>query len=645
MAGGGKKLGCGCALALLAPVLLALCVVMPNVTSAGASAAGGANGETPKIGIEEYLTQEGAPTEGAKYYNYAAGGNVSQTDSSATPWCASFASWCLNEAGLVETGYATVDAAAGMHANYYSDNPDKGSVYEPGSGYTPVPGDLYVRNWNGEEYADHIGIVAGTCTEDTGYIDALIESASDEGIHGKRKAHLKAALADVRATDGMIMTVEGNTGDSSGSGEGGNSLGIKTPTLDSMTNCWFLHPYGGSFYATGSGEFTKYDLTDDELKQIASICVREQGSSIAGVAAEASLIANIYEMGNRGFKTLPSFVRNCGWWGSKAGECMDERNCTSEQLAAVRTVLNDGKRTLPKYVNEHDWLKEDIDYVIVDGKHKDKYDRSNYIQHKTKIHQDPSRFEGGGTTYYFFCFPNPSNPECDPFGYTSKKLREKYGDECYSLDKSGKVVSSSKKKSESKIGWLSDAKGAKVTKVSSSKFEHGNKNRANQKYIMLHDTEVKGAGPTAIASSWKNSGGGYIAAHFVIGRDGTIVQCVSLDQIAHHAGYGDKGHNKKFGVIKSGDDEKGVVSIGSKYPDYGMNSCSIGIEICHASGESYTVKQLQALDKVIAAIDSYFGFESTIIDHKAWRTSNSDTSKAFAKYLKNYKQYRSYRKK
>ena len=641
MAGAGKRVVLGIGLALLAPALLALSVVMPNVTSAGASAAGGANGETPKIGIEEYLTREGAPTEGAKYYNYAAGGNLTQTDSSNSPWCASFASWCLNEAGLVEAGYATVDAAAGMHAKYYDDNPDMGSIYEPGSGYEPVPGDLYVRNWDGDEHADHIGIIAGTCTEDTGYIDALIESASDEGIHGQRKQRLKAALDDVRATEGMILTVEGNTGDTSGSGDGGNSLGVKTPTLDSMTNCWFLHPFGGSSFATGSGEFDKYSLTEDELKQIASLCAQEQGSTI-GAAAEASLMANLFEQRGKSWKTLYNYVRTSGWW-SEAAKYMDRRSCTKEQLAAVRTVLIDGKRTLPKYVNEHDCLELDIAYVTTSGRRIDKSDKSKFVPHETVLHQDTNRIKGGGS-YIFFCFPDPSNPACDPFGYTSKKLRKQYGEECYSIDKSGKSVTSSSKKAESKDGWLATAEGAKVTKVSSTKFQHGNKNRANQKYIMLHDTEET-VGPTTIANSWKNSNGGYVAAHFVIGRDGTIVQCVPLDKIAHHAGYGNKGKNVEFGVIKSGDDMKGATSIGPRYPDYGMNSCSIGIEICHADGEAYTTKQLKALDKVIAAIDSYYGFKSTIIDHKAWRTSNSDTSAKFAKYLKNYKQYRSYKKK
>lgn len=177
----------------------------------------------------------------------------------------------------------------------------------------------------------------------------------------------------------------------------------------------------------------------------------------------------------------------------------------------------------------------------------------------------------------------------------------------------------------------------KIKKIYSKQFNHGKKTAKQTKYIVLHDTEVAGAGAARIAQSWK---GGYVAAHFVVGRDGAIVQCVPLNKIAHHAGYGDKGKNKKYGVSSKRDDMRGAKSIGKKYPDYGMNACSVGIEICHDGNESYTAKQLKALDKLIAYLDVKLGKKCKIIDHKAWRSSNSDTSKAFAKYLKSYKKTR-----
>ena len=178
-------------------------------------------------------------------------------------------------------------------------------------------------------------------------------------------------------------------------------------------------------------------------------------------------------------------------------------------------------------------------------------------------------------------------------------------------------------------------------------FSHGPKPAAYQKYIVLHDTEGDGR-PEDIVSYWAGNGN-LVAAHFVIGKDGHIAQCVPLDDIAHHAGYGDTGHNALFGVEdESRDDKLGTESIGSADADYGMNSYSVGIELVHVGGEGdYPAAQLDALDGLIAYIDAYYAEQgqtvpSTIIDHKAWRTGNSDTSPEFAGYLANYQDRRTH---
>ena len=167
-------------------------------------------------------------------------------------------------------------------------------------------------------------------------------------------------------------------------------------------------------------------------------------------------------------------------------------------------------------------------------------------------------------------------------------------------------------------------------------FVHGDKTAEQTKYIMLHDTETTGSAADVI-NDWDKSGNG-VAAHFVVGKDGTVMQCVSLDKITHHAGFGNTGHNQKFGVEDdSRDDKAGTKSIGSDYADYGMNSWSVGIEIVHeGQTDEYPEEQLKALDKLIAYIDATFGTKCQIIDHKMWRTTNSDTSQAFAKYLEYY---------
>lgn len=181
-----------------------------------------------------------------------------------------------------------------------------------------------------------------------------------------------------------------------------------------------------------------------------------------------------------------------------------------------------------------------------------------------------------------------------------------------------------------------------IQEIYYDEFIHGEKGAEYQKYIVLHDTEGEGS-PANIISYWAGNGN-LVAAHFVVGQDGSVAQCVPLDNICHHAGFGDTGHNDLYGTTdESRDDKAGTTSIGSWASDYGMNSYSIGIEMVHVSGgTAYTEAQLNTVDKLIAYIDAYYGFESTIIDHKDWRSGNSDTSAEFATYLANYKSARTH---
>lgn len=171
-------------------------------------------------------------------------------------------------------------------------------------------------------------------------------------------------------------------------------------------------------------------------------------------------------------------------------------------------------------------------------------------------------------------------------------------------------------------------------------FDHGPKPAAFQKYIVLHDTEDESDAAAII--DWWDANGNQVAAHFIVNRDGTIWQCVPLDRIAHHAGYGDTGHNDRYGIVEDGrDDMAGSSPIGAQFADYAMNAWSVGIEMVHVGGSGdYPQAQLDAVDNLIAYIDAYFGFESEIIDHKAWRSNNSDTSLEFADYLKSYRAVR-----
>ncbi|MEE1273133.1 MAG: peptidoglycan recognition family protein [Olegusella sp.] len=172
-------------------------------------------------------------------------------------------------------------------------------------------------------------------------------------------------------------------------------------------------------------------------------------------------------------------------------------------------------------------------------------------------------------------------------------------------------------------------------------LQHGDKGVDYQKYIVLHDTE--GDGPAeGILSYWEGNGN-LVAAHFIVEKDGSILQCVPMDQIAHHAGWGSGNANERFGITEDGRDDLRGRAPSSTYTDYGMNAWSIGIEMVHVGGETYPEAQLEAVDNLIAYIDAYYGGNGgTIIDHKMWRAGNSDTNPEFADYLANYQDHRTH---
>lgn len=172
--------------------------------------------------------------------------------------------------------------------------------------------------------------------------------------------------------------------------------------------------------------FTKYDLTNEQIEQIASLAYHEQGTA-KGAAAEASLMANLFEIKGskygKGAKGLYNYIRTSGWF-AHASEYMDNKDASKEIVDAVRSVLVDGKRTLPGYVDEHDYIG-DIKWVKNSGKKISVNNRNEYIKNKSKI------VNIYGAKYTFYSFPDDNS---DPFGYTSEKIREEKGEFYYDFD-------------------------------------------------------------------------------------------------------------------------------------------------------------------------------------------------------------------
>lgn len=176
---------------------------------------------------------------------------------------------------------------------------------------------------------------------------------------------------------------------------------------------------------SGKGNFTKYNMTDSQIKQVTALCLHEQGTA-KGEAAEASLIANRFEMyGSKygsGANGLVNYLRNCGWFAHASRNMSDTGIVTQAAYNAVRSVLVGGKRALPKYVDEHDCFS-DLSSVSTNNRQISIKNRSMYVMHNTKI---KNRY---GASYTFYSFPDKNS---DPFGYTKESNRTKYGDDCYS---------------------------------------------------------------------------------------------------------------------------------------------------------------------------------------------------------------------
>lgn len=174
------------------------------------------------------------------------------------------------------------------------------------------------------------------------------------------------------------------------------------------------------------GKFPKYSLTQRQIRGLANIVLHEQGT-VAGMYAEASLMANLTDIQGNEYATVDNLIKKAtGGWFAHGKSRYDAGTTNKTAIKAVTDVIVKGKRTLPRYVNEHDCIS-DLTSVKNNGKAITKTDRSKYKPHITKIQNRYS------AAYTFYSFPGGASTGVDPFGYTSSKMRTKWTDFCYTL--------------------------------------------------------------------------------------------------------------------------------------------------------------------------------------------------------------------
>ena len=200
-----------------------------------------------------------------------------------------------------------------------------------------------------------------------------------------------------------------------------NEAGFKV-WVDTLVGA--LGQFGGTC-TNGNCDFTKYNYDDETLKQIAGVAMAENGEDNGRF--EMSLMANLFEK-NSGYSSVLDYVLNSTWFAAKghAGDPVSD-----EVLKAARDVFNNGNRTIPKEVDEHDCIDcgsygFDVSSIELDGKtytsHDDLLNLANYVSGKTVIHNKY------GSTYTFYSWPDGQKSKTgrwmtdywgDPFGAIS----------------------------------------------------------------------------------------------------------------------------------------------------------------------------------------------------------------------------------
>ena len=215
----------------------------------------------------------------------------------------------------------------------------------------------------------------------------------------------------------------------------------ETWSADYINNCCVIHnPIDGFWIISKNGKgsigtaaaavkrytnFPKCDLSENAIYRIAKGIMNENSSDVTSCRQEASQMCNQLEV-VKGRKlseeNLLWLLYESGWYNT--GNWKEEP--AQRAIDAVRFVIVEGKRVLPRYVVEHDMFPLDaaISGHWYNGKSED---RSQYVRHKTIITQNPRRFPGGGGTYTFYCFMG-DNGQNDVMGYFPQNY-EKYKDD------------------------------------------------------------------------------------------------------------------------------------------------------------------------------------------------------------------------
>ena len=183
--------------------------------------------------------------------------------------------------------------------------------------------------------------------------------------------------------------------------------------------------------STIPGNFPKYTFTDEQKKYIAQIMMRENGGENLAITKDgASHMANLSEVqfGNPATaESLVNMIKTSGWFGPGGGNIPAyAQNPNQNVYDAISQVLEQGNRTLPRYVTEYDMFPLDAAIAGHWNNGRTGENQADYIKHKTLITQNSSR--GLNAKYTFYKFFGDDCKVGDVSGYY-EKYYQKYKDD------------------------------------------------------------------------------------------------------------------------------------------------------------------------------------------------------------------------
>lgn len=99
--------------------------------------------------------------------------------------------------------------------------------------------------------------------------------------------------------------------------------------------------------------------------------------------------------------------------------------------------------------------------------------------------------------------------------------------------------------------------------------------------------------------SRKNGKDGYGSAHYIIGQDGTIIQCIPLEEVAYHCGSSQK--DPASGKFYTDYARTKFKHYAENWKTNSPNYCTIGIELCPTDNEGHFTDETINADIALCA--------------------------------------------